>query len=74
MKRVVEGEARQAVVRRRRYTPEFRRLVAKDTLVAGASVSAVALKDRLNTNMLFTWRRRYPSNVYASLSYEARHA
>jgi transposase len=59
MKRVVEGEAKQAVLRRRRYTGEFKRLVVKETLAPGASVSAVALKHRLNTNMLFTWRRWY---------------
>jgi len=59
MKRVMEGGAKQAVVRRRRYTAEFRRLVVKETLAPGASVSAVALEHRLNTNMLFTWRCRY---------------
>jgi len=59
MKRVVEAGARRAVVRRRSFTEEFRRLVVKETLVPGASVSAVALKHRLNTNLLFTWRRRH---------------
>ncbi len=49
----------KAVVKRRRYTPEFRRRVVKEALAPGASVSAVALKHRINTNMLFTWRRRY---------------
>lgn len=59
MKRVVEGGAKQAVVRRRSFTREFKRLVVKQTLAPGASVSAVALQHRLNTNMLFTWRRWY---------------
>ena len=59
MKRVVEGGARQAVVGHRRYSREFKRLVVKETLVPGASVSAVALRHRLNTNMVFTWRRWY---------------
>jgi transposase len=59
MKRVVEAGAKRTVVRRRSFTEEFRRLVVKETLVPGASVSAVALKHRLNTNLLFTWRRRY---------------
>ena len=57
MKRVVEGGGKRTVVRRRSFTEEFRRLVVKETLVPGASVSAVALKHRLNTNLLFTWRR-----------------
>jgi transposase len=59
MKRVVEAGTKRTVVRRRSFTEEFRRLVVKETLVPGASVSAVALKHRLNTNLLFTWRRRY---------------
>jgi transposase len=59
MKRVVEGGGKRTVVRRRSFTEEFRRLVVKETLAPGASVSAVALKHRLNTNLLFTWRRRY---------------
>jgi len=58
MKRVVEG-GKRTVIRRRSFTEEFRRLVVKETLAAGASVSAVALKHLLNTNLLFTWRRRY---------------
>ena len=59
MKRVAEGGARRPPVRRRSFTREFRRLVVKETLAPGASVSAVALKHRLNTNMVLTWRRRY---------------
>lgn len=59
MKRVVEGGSKRPVVRRRSFTREFRRLVVKETLAPGASVSALALKHRLNTNMVFTWRRRY---------------
>lgn len=57
--RRVEGGAKLAVVRRRSYTREFRRQVVKETLAPGAPVSAVALKHGLNTNMLFSWRRRY---------------
>lgn len=59
MKSIAEGGAKRAVVRRRSFTAEFRRLVVKETLAPGASVSGVALKHQLNTNMLFTWRRRY---------------
>jgi transposase len=59
MKRVVEGGAKRPIVRRRSFTPEFKRLVVKESLAPGASVSSVALRHRLNTNMLFTWRRQY---------------
>lgn len=59
MKRVVEGGGRRPVVRRRSFTGEFKRLVVKESLAPGASVSSVALRHRLNTNMLFTWRRQY---------------
>ncbi len=59
MKRVVEGGGKRPVVRRRSFTGEFKRLVVKESLAPGASVSSVALRHRLNTNMLFTWRRQY---------------
>ena len=42
---------------RRRFTAEFKREVVERTLVPGASVSAIALEHRLNTNLLFKWRR-----------------
>ncbi len=59
MKRVVEGGAKRPIVKRRSFTPEFKRLVVKESIAPGASVSSVALRHRLNTNMLFTWRRQY---------------
>jgi transposase len=59
VKRAVEGGAKRPVVRRRSFTGEFKRLVVKESLAPGASVSSVALRHRLNTNMLFTWRRQY---------------
>jgi transposase len=68
MKRVAQGDAKQAVVRRRRFTREFKGLVVQETLAPGASVSAVALKHRLNTNLLFTWRRRYLREIAGAQS------
>ena len=44
--------------KRRRYSKEFRRQVVEETLVPGASIAGVALKHRLNANLVFTWRRR----------------
>lgn len=43
---------------RRRYSKEFRRQVVQETLAPGASVAGVALRHRLNTNLVFTWRRK----------------
>jgi transposase-like protein len=54
----VSGSGRE-FVRRRSYAKEFKRQVVKETLGAGCSVSAVALRHRINTNLLFTWRRKY---------------
>jgi transposase len=59
VKRALESGAKRAIVRRRSFTPEFKRVVVKESLAPGASVSSVALRHRLNTNMLFTWRRQY---------------
>jgi transposase len=44
--------------RRRRFTKDYRRQVVQETLVPGASVAAIALKHRLNANLVFTWRRQ----------------
>ena len=44
--------------KRRRFTKEFRREVVQETLAAGASVAGVALRHRLNANLVFTWRRK----------------
>jgi transposase len=56
MKREPEVAAKRV---RRRYTAEFRRQVVEQTLAPGASVAAIALKHRLNANLLFTWRSRH---------------
>jgi transposase len=54
MKRETDAAAKSV---RRRFTAEFRREVVERTLAPGASVSAIALEHRLNTNLLFKWRR-----------------
>jgi len=54
----VSGSGRE-IARRRSYRKEFRHQVVKETLSAGSSVSAVALKHQINTNLLFNWRRKY---------------
>jgi transposase len=49
----------RVVVRRRRFSEDFRRGLVQMTLVPGASVAKIALEHRLNTNLLFKWRRLY---------------
>jgi transposase len=44
--------------KRRRFTKEYRRQVVQETLAPGASIAGVALKHRLNANLVFTWRRK----------------
>ena len=56
--RDTEGVVRRSVGKRRRYSKEFRREVVQETLAPGASVAGVALRHRLNTNLVFTWRRK----------------
>ena len=54
MKRALDATAKRA---RRRYTTDFRRQVVEQTMVPGASVAKIALDHRLNTNLVFKWRR-----------------
>ena len=49
----------RVVVRRRRFSEDFRRGLVQMTLVPGASVAKIALEHRLNANLLFKWRRLY---------------
>ena len=59
MKPGTEGLSKRVVVRRRRFTEEFKRQAVEQTLAPGASAAGVALKHRLNANVLFKWRRQY---------------
>jgi transposase len=46
-------------VRRCRRSEEERRRIVAESFEPGASVSVVARRHDVNTNLLFTWRRRY---------------
>jgi transposase len=56
----VEASNGQAAVQRRRrvWSREEKRRIVAECLEPGASVSLVARRHDLNTNMLFTWRRQ----------------
>jgi transposase len=49
----------QANPTRRQYTAEFRRELVERCQQPGASVSAIALENRINANVLFRWRREH---------------
>jgi transposase len=57
MKRESIATAKRSRRARRRYSVAFKREVVEKTLAPGASVAAIALEHRLNTNLLFKWRR-----------------
>jgi transposase len=45
--------------RNRRYSPAFKRKVVKESLVPGASVSVVARRHDINSNIVFRWRKEF---------------
>src|SRR5260221_2379287 len=53
-------------VRRRKRTEEERRRIVAESFELGASVSVVARRHDVNTNLLFTWRRRYGTEAQGS--------
>lgn len=48
---------------RRQYSDRYRRQVVAETWRGGESVSEVARRHDLNTNLVFKWRRRYPERT-----------
>ena len=55
----VQGREKRGAGRRRRFSREFKRQVVEETLAGDASVAGVALRHRLNANLVFTWRRQH---------------
>ena len=51
--RDTEGLVSRSVGKRRRFSEEYQREVVQETLAPGASVAGVALKHRLNANLVF---------------------
>jgi transposase len=49
----------QKTDQKRRYSPAFKRQVVKETLAPGASVSIVARRHDINSNVVFRWRQEY---------------
>lgn len=59
MRSKTEGTTEREAERRRRFSKEFKRQVVEETLAGDASMAGVALRHRLNANLVFTWRRKY---------------
>lgn len=53
------------VQKRRRYSDAYRRGVVAETWRGDASVSEVARRHDLNTNLVFKWRQRYRREAQA---------
>jgi transposase len=64
-----EVESEGVKVERRRWSEEERRRIVSESLEPGASVSVVARRHDVNTNLVFTWRRRYGAGVKASAGF-----
>ena len=48
---------------RRRWSEEAKRRLVAETLVPGTTVHAVAQRHGVNTSQLFTWRKRFRSQL-----------
>lgn len=48
---------------RRRWSEEAKRRLVAETLVPGATVHAVAQRHGVNTSQLFTWRKRFRTEL-----------
>ena len=50
--------------KRPNFADEFKRALVEQTFEPGASVSLVARRNDVNTNLLFRWRRRYLDGAF----------
>ena len=56
---------------RRRWGHEEKRRIVAETLVAGASVAAIARRHGVNVNQVFNWRRLHRAGLLAGASVPA---
>lgn len=52
----------------RQHSEAFKRAAVARTLVAGASVSLIARELKINTNQLFSWRKRFGNEPGAEIN------
>ncbi|WP_250495498.1 transposase [Caballeronia sp. GAWG1-1] len=65
MAEIVDGKS-EASGKRPNFPREFKRQLAEQTFEPGASVSLVARRNDINTNLLFRWRRQYLQGVFGA--------
>jgi transposase len=51
---------------RRRYTLSFILQVVNETFAPGASVTEVALRHNMNTNVIFRWRKQFREGLFSA--------
>ncbi|WP_087087112.1 transposase [Caballeronia catudaia] len=56
----------EAPGKRPNFAREFKRQLVEQTLEPGASVSLVARRNDINTNLLFRWRRQYLQGAFGA--------
>jgi transposase len=65
---IMSNELPSARRTRREHTAAFKRDLVDRSLVAGASVSSIALEAGINANLLFAWRRQLLRSMAQSAS------
>ena len=65
---LASSESGQSTIPRRRYSVEFKRALVEESFLPGASAAKIALRHRLNANMLHTWRWQYRSGALGPIA------
>jgi len=66
MVHTMKSEMAPSEPRRRQHDRAFKEELVRESLQPGASVSAIALRSGINTNMLFKWRREHLQAIGAN--------
>ena len=65
---LASSESCQSTIPRRRYSVEFKRALVEESFLPGASAAKIALKHRLNANILHKWRWQYRSGALGPIA------
>jgi transposase len=63
MVHTMKDQTRESTRRRRNHAQAFKDDLIAQSLAAGASVSAIAMKGGINANLLFKWRREHVKSI-----------
>ncbi len=64
----VSRSAESSKERRRRWSPEQKLAMVRESLEPGQSVSVVARRNGINANQLFLWRKLYQDGSLSAVS------